>query len=50
MRLLKSAMEYRNPLSPTYNKIPPIIKSKKLTSRIAFLLELNYAKIGAELT
>ena len=50
MRLLKNTIGYRSPLSPTYNRIPLVIKSEELTSRTASLLESKYAKIGVELT
>ena len=50
MRLLKNTIGYRSPLSPIYNRMPPVIKSKELTSRIASLLESKYAKIRVELT
>ena len=50
MRLLKNTIGYRSPSSPIYNRIPPVIKSEELTSKIVFLLELKYAKIGVELT
>ena len=39
MRLLKNAIGYRSLLSPTYNRMPLVIKSEELTSRIASLLE-----------
>ena len=50
MRLLKNAIGYRSPSSPTYNRMPLVTKSKELTSRTASLLESKYAKIGVELT
>ena len=40
----------RSPSSPTYNRMPLVIKSEELTSRIASLLESKYAKIEIELT
>ena len=49
MRLLKNTIGYRSPSSPTYNRIPLVIKSEELTSRIASLLELKNAKIGVKL-
>ena len=49
MRLLKNIIGYKSPLSPIYNRMPSVTKSKELISRIASLLELKYAKIGIEL-
>ena len=48
MRLLKNTIGYRSPLSPTYNRIPLVIKSEELTLKIASLLESKYTKIEVE--